>query len=293
MKVREFVLLAALTVESAGASVSPTAGQLAPLRKLLDKAAPVAQVKAARKTLVVTGGSERTAFVQAAAGTGSAPYVYTATPSPAYQPPPAVQPPALNTGTTTQPSIMIPANHPCYTNCMASINGQPTNQNLNISSTQPQVVNIPNPNATSHDAIDDFFGGVNRFVTRSGDLTNNILYNSAAVGNNAMNAQYQVTSNAMQQQSALGQQQNGLQNSLATAPPGTPSGSSYYPQNQYGATNGGYYANGATAQPTYGTGAAQPAFAPTPAAQPTYATGYAQAGAPAVQPTFTSFRIIV
>lgn len=239
-----------------------------------------------RKTLVVTGGEDRDAYISETAGSGTEPYVYSdglssATSSTTQQ---------AKAQTSSQPSIMIPAQHPCYTNCMASLNAQSsgnqqTGQSLNLSSTQAQ--NIPiSAAAEDNDAIDNFFGKVNRLVSRTGDITGNILYNTAAVGNNAMNMQYQITANTMNQQAQLEAQNQMNQENLANGVYGN--------QNTSSNTNQGYYDSstqmtGNQAYSQYGQATN------TYGAQNTYGNSQVATYTPSqtINPTFTGFRVLV
>lgn len=257
-----------------------------------------------RKTMVVTGGDARDSYISETTGSGSEPYIYTdalssATSSTTQQ---------AKAQTSNQPSIMIPANHPCYTNCMASLNSQTTGtqtngQSLNLNSMNPQNVPIA-ANQEDSDAIDNFFGKVNRLVSRTGDITGNVLYNTAAVGNNAMNMQYQITANSLNQQAQLEAQNQMNQDNIANG---------VYSNNTVNNQNQGYYAtSGQTGttqdynqygqvQNTYGT---SNAYGNTNAGSSnaygnSNSYGYAnnQAGAyvpsQTVNPTFTGFRVLV
>ena len=258
-----------------------------------------------RKAMVVTGGEARDSYISETTGSGSKPYVYTDALS-SETTPTAQQ---ANVQTSNQPSIMIPANHPCYTNCMSSLNSQTngvqTNgQGLNLNSMNPQNVPIA-ANQEDSDAIDNFFGKVNRLVSRTGDITGNILYNTAAVGNNAMNMQYQITANSLNQQAQLEAQnqinQENIANGVYSNSPVNNQNQGYYTtsgqtgagqgynqygpvQNSYGTSNGYGNANAYGSSNAYGN-------------MNSYGYANNQAGAyvpsQTVNPTFTGFRVLV
>lgn len=160
---------------------------------------PLPSTLSSRKTMVVTGGDQRNQYIASSTGTGQN-YAYSNMGDPT----------AMNTQPQQLPSVKVPANHSCYTNCMANLNAQKMNQGPTFDN------GVPNPNnpQLSNDPVDQWFGSVNNFINRSGQISNNLVYNMAATSNNAINMQNQMNHNMMTNQQALTRTaaQNEMQN---------------------------------------------------------------------------------